>query len=115
MVWWGPAHKAGLTDHALIKPVLLLLIRNKVSIGIMGRVMRTLSRKFKPGSFPQWRLTAPGGFLLEEQGHVSRRGTSVDASTLVFKPLSCGSPQNFKDIFDALAEDEYENQPKERK
>ena len=42
-------------------------------------------------------------------------GTSVEALTLVFKPHSCDSPQNFKDVFDAVAEDKCENQPKKRK
>lgn len=44
-----------------------------------------------------------------QQGQISMTGTSVDVFTLVFKPLLCDSPQNFKDIFDILAENECEN------
>lgn len=50
-----------------------------------------------------------------EQGHISMMGTSAGARTLVFKLPSCDSPQNFKDVFDVLAEDMYENQPKKSK
>lgn len=77
--------------------------------------MRALSRIFIPGPFPPRPLTAQGGFLLEEQGHVSGTGTSADAFTLVFKPPSWDGPQNSKEIFDVLAKDEYENQPKKSK
>lgn len=82
----------------------------------MGSAVRTpLSGAHKARPFPQEVLTTRGSSLAGQQGQTSMMGTSVDALTLVFKPQSCDSPQNFKDVFDAVAEDKCENQPKKRK
>lgn len=106
--WQGPE-----TDQALIEPTCLSLIRNQVCTGVMGRAMRTLlSGALKAAPFPRRMLTAQEGLLVEYQGQIIMMGTSADALTLVFKPLSSDSPQNFKD---AVAEDKYENKPKKRK
>lgn len=99
-----------------MEPVRLSLITSQVCTAATGCAVRTpLPGAHKARPFPREVLTTQGGSLVGQQGQTSTTGTSVDALTLVFKPLSCDSPQNFKDVFDAMAEDKCENQPKKRK
>lgn len=106
--WWGPE-----TDQALTEPICLSLIRSRVCAAAVGSAVRTpLPGAHKARPFPPEVLTTHGGSLVGQQGQTGTTGTSVDALTLVFKPLPCDSPQNFKDVFDAMAEAQCENQPK---
>jgi hypothetical protein len=47
-------------------------------------------------------------------GWFLQKGTYTDDVTLLFRALSCKSLPKSKDVFDVLAEDEYENQSKYR-
>lgn len=77
--------------------------------------MRTSLRSTQSRKLPLMDADPKGGLLVEWQGHSSMTGTSADALTMVFKPLSFDSPQNFRDVFDTLAKDKHENQPKKIK
>lgn len=71
-----------------MEPVRLSLITSQVCTAATGCAVRTpLPGAHKARPFPREVLTTQGGSLVGQQGQTSTTGTSVDALTLVFKPL----------------------------